>query len=508
MKATLIKLLKKECKKHITRYFKKINLQRRQSKYYSKRTNNIATQKNIDIPEHWNLDNTFNPFYVRANIECIAYTIAKKIKAGTYVPKPCASINIPKKGGGFRGITIFTIPDAVVSKYLYLTLLRRNYATFSSYAFAYRTDRNAHNAIEHLYYNIKDTPRSYILEYDFSKYFDTIGHDYILNLLNTNFKINKKELTTIKTLLEFSKAETNEDYKNSRFSKNSVGIPQGNSISLFLANIACFELDKEIERTGASFARFSDDSVIVCNDYSTAHKCANLMLAHGKRSGTKINFKKSDGISLLTQAEKAEISSKKSFDFLGHKISNKGISLSTKTINRIKSKISDIIHKNLIYYPSKFNIIPNTRYDEQNHTDWDLVTCLNEIRRYIYGRNITEKIIDLCLSDNKNRLIKTRCMMSFYPLVNLGDTFKNLDGWLCDTIYKALGKRASYALNFFPNYQNPSKQELIENSWYKNNLDIETQIPSFFKSWIYTRKLVKIYGIQKFPSPYYSESKK
>src|SRR5689334_20583816 len=87
------------------------------------------------------------------------------------------------------------------------------------------------------------------------------------------------------------------------FTVTEKGVPQGTAISMFLANVACYELDKNIERKGALFARFSDDSAIICDSYSTADECAKLMHAHGSKSGTVINFEKSEGILSLQTAD-------------------------------------------------------------------------------------------------------------------------------------------------------------------------------------------------------------
>lgn len=423
MESTLKQLLLNECKKHISRYHKRLAITHSNQKKFEKRTGKKATKKTTTIPQYWQLDNLYNPFYVLPHIDCIAFTIAKKIREQTYQPKPCLINSIPKKGGGERKISVFTIPDAVVAKYLYSLLLKRNYATFSSYAFAYRTDRNAHNAIEHLFQSVKDVPRSFILEYDFSKYFDTISHEYLIELLENKFKVSRRELYLIKQFLTYSKAEGIDKYKLRDFQINKIGIPQGSTISLFLANIACIELDKEIEREGATFARFSDDSIVICDSYEKAHRCANRMIAHGNRAGTKINFHKSDGIHLLTEDAQAEIKSKENFDFLGHKITSKQIGLRQKTIERIKTRISEIINRHLIHYPKRHGF-SSKRYSTSDKTDWDLITCINEIRHYIYGK-ITEEKLSKCLADKKEPLEFTKCMMSFYPLVTDHNVFRH-----------------------------------------------------------------------------------
>ncbi len=501
MERTVKRLLENECKKHIKRHHKRLVINRSFQQKFTKRTGQKAKKKGNLIPGHWHLDNLFNPFYVLSNIDCLTYTIAKKIREQTYKPKPCLINTIPKMGGGDRKISVFTIPDAVVAKYLYNVLLKRNFAIFSSYAFAYRTDRNAHNAIEYLFQVVKGVPRTYVLEYDFSKYFDTISHEYLVELLENKLKITQRELYLVKQFLKYDKAEGTDKYKHKQFVQNSIGIPQGSTISLFLANIACFELDKKIETEGVAFARFSDDIVIICDTYDKAHKCANHMIAHGTFSGTKINFRKSNGISLLTEDKQAEIRAKEHFDFLGHKISNTQISLREGTIKRIKSRISNTINRHLIHYPGKYGF-SKKRYSVKDETDWDLVTCINEIRRYIYGK-VSEKQLSKCLNDKNEPLVFTRCMMSFYPLVTDDYIFRSLDGWLCGTLDKALNVRAKIIRKHVSSYKRPTKEKLISGDWYKSKLQVETKLPSFYKSWIYTRKLVKIYGIQKFPNPEY-----
>jgi hypothetical protein len=40
------------------------------------------------------------------------------------------------------------------------------------------------------------------------------------------------------------------------------GIPQGTSISLFLANVAAYALDRRLETLGVGFVRYADDTII------------------------------------------------------------------------------------------------------------------------------------------------------------------------------------------------------------------------------------------------------
>ncbi len=93
--------------------------------------------------------------------------------------------------------------------------------------------------------------------------------------------------------------------------------------------------------------------------------------------------------------------------------------------------------------------------------------------------------------------------MSFYPLVTDDQIFRSLDGWLVDILDKALDVRESVVKKHLSSYERPLKKDIISGDWYKGLVPQEAQLPSFYKSWLYTRKLMKIYGIQKFPNPEY-----
>lgn len=500
MKATIKKYLLSECNKIIKKHHIHISGLKKNQTRYKKRTGLSPQEPSSYIPSHWELHKHFNPFYVRSRADSIAHSIANKIRNKTYKPNPSVIIEIPKPDGGKRQITISTIPDAAVSLYLFKLLVKRNAQLFSSYSYAYRSDRNAHHAIENLYRNVNGRQRQYILEFDFAKYFDSISHEYVIDVIKRIFKVSPREEYLISQFLKLEKAEGLDNYKKRKFITHNRGVPQGSSISLFLANVACVELDHEIEQTGAIFARYADDTLIVCKNYDVADKCANLMLSHGKRSKTEINFKKSDGISLLTPDRTAEMRCKESFNFLGHNISQTRVTLSERAVRKIKKRISTIIYRHLLLYPRQGNF-RTTRID--NNIDWDMVTCVNEIRRYIYGK-ISEEKLSKCLKDKTEPLVLSRCLLSFYPLVDGPRVFRQLDGWLVNVLHRAQRERKKIIVKFVSSYPLYTKQQILDGSWYNyNQIKNETKLPSFFKSWLYVRKCLNVYGMQTFPNPPY-----
>jgi hypothetical protein len=502
MEAKIRHYLEKECAKLIARHESLIRRNKLDQKHFEKRTGKPAGSQSSHRPEYWDFHPHFDPYYVRSRIDAISYGVAKSIREAKYQVSPAFCFSIPKPGGGKRGVTIFTLPDSAVAHYLYRELIKRNGHRFSSYSFAYRPDRTAHFAVEHLFKAAQLQKRLFILEYDFAKYFDTISHDYLKQLLKDELKVSPREQLMAESFLAFRRGADRKAFQKKIFEENKRGIAQGNCLSLFFANVACLELDRQLEATGGAFARYADDTVILCRDYEQANLCANFMLSHGRRSQTEVNIEKSEGVSLFTPEERAEIRAKSSFLFLGYKISREGISLSPKAVIRIKKRISTIIHRHLLLYPKRKQF--NAKRIEQGGLDWDMVTCINEIRRYLYGR-VTEKTISDCLSDKSKYLARTRGLLSYYPLIDQPETFQELDGWLLNVIHRAQIARNKLVKSKVK-ARIYTKQELLGGKWYRRKKPaVETQLPSFFRGWLYIRKCLQVYGLITFRSSYYSD---
>lgn len=506
MEATIRKHLERECAKLVARQQSHIRQSKRNQERFTKRTGNAAGHPASYRPEYWDLHHHFDPFYVRSRLDEIAYGLAKSIRAETYQVSTTYCFSIPKPGGGKREVTIFSIPDAAVAHYLYRELLRRNGHRFSSYSFAYRPDRTVHFAVEHLSKAARSQKRLFVLEYDFAKYFDTISHAYVERLLREELQVSPREQKLASAFLRFRRARGCQAFREGRVEVNTRGIAQGNSLSLFLANVACLELDRELESSGAAFARYADDTVILSKDYAQASVCAERMLSHGMRSATQINFDKSDGISILTPEQEAEMQPKASFAFLGYDIGASGVGLSKRAIKRIKKKIATIIHKHLLLYPKRNQFNPNRI--EPSGLDWDMVTCLNEIRRYLYGR-ASEKKVSECISDKSKPLVMTKGLLSFYPLIDQPGALQELDGWMLNAVHRAQVARCKLVEAANPNAQVYSRQNLLDGTWYRQQSpQNETRLPSFFRAWRYIRKCLQVYGLMNFRSAdyaYYSD---
>lgn len=494
--------LEREVKKLISRHNAMCRAAALDRRRYERRSGLTAAIPPSNEPAHWAVHPHFNPYYVNSRLDSISHALRLKLQSGTYEPNPILLVDIPKPSGGTRQISLLTVPDAAVSYSLATRLVERNAHFFTSYTYAYRRDRNAHHAIQHLMSELRGASRLFVLEFDFSRYFDSIEHDYLMEMLDRHFLSTARERALILRLLTCHRAAGVPAYLAGAFTQATRGIPQGSTLSLFLANVACHELDSEIEHEGAVFARYADDTVVLCDSYEKADRCARHLMDHGKRSGTEVNFSKSEGVRLLACEGDCEMKTTHSVTFLAHSLSSTGVGISPKSISRMKRTVAQIIQRHLLLQPSRGHVDPD-RFGV-GFRDWDLVTCLNELRRYAYGR-LTEASLSSALS-GAGQFNITRCALSFYPTVDAGkaEVLKDLDGWLADVLTRAYTKRTRLLTPLGIAVPTLTKEDIISGDWYEfPSVPNETRLPSFFRSWLYVQRCARIFGLSRFPSPVY-----
>ncbi|WP_269058745.1 reverse transcriptase domain-containing protein, partial [Pseudomonas syringae group genomosp. 3] len=249
-------------------------------------------------------------------------------------------------------------------------------------------------------------------------------HTYLYSQLHENgFLISDEEEAVIKAFL----------------ASRDKGIPQGTSISLFLANLVCWKIDKSLEKSGLKFARYADDTVIWSPDYAAICKSFSIINDFSKEAGVSINAKKSDGISLLARdGLPAEIASKSYLNFLGYSISVGKVSIKESAEKRIKKQMAYLLYRSMIQplksSPLKGLVIP------ANDRDKALLVSIMQVRRYMYGglsnRDITDYI------SGRKKYLQFKGVMSFYPLLNDESQLRNLDGWLVSMIYRCIQLRS------------------------------------------------------------------
>lgn len=492
MEKFLLKDIEKQarelCEKYNTYHnFLHLSIERKNKNYTDPKI------KNVSVPFEWTLDNKYNPFYVSKRKTQIAKSVSRKILDGTYVPNSPHVKEIPKINGGYRKISIYQIQDSAVSDRFYHNLLSKNKHRFSSLTYAYRNDRNIHYAIQDIANELRQVPRIFVAEFDFSDFFGSINHEYLFKQLEMNaFLWSDRDMQIIKAFLK----------------DREKGIPLGTSISLFLANVVCWRLDRMLEDEGVRFARYADDTIIWAKDYSKITKAFEIMNSFSKESGIDINYKKSDGISLLQSKDlKSEFLNTKEFvEFLGYKISTQKISIKDRSIKKIKKQITFLLYKNLMQ-PLKAPLV-HSRNFPMNDRDINFLNAISEIRRYMYG-DLTESSMRRYLNGTY-KILRFKGIMSFYPLINDIDQLQELDRWLVCTIMKVLNRREdelgslnpSWPSNQFP--FNCSKVELLnqcKNTVISGRKGL-LEIPSFLRIHNAIQKGLRDEGIDRVMNPH------
>lgn len=482
MESLLLDAIENESRKRLSKYSRDWYYIHKYRRVFTKRTGRAAKGGRAKPPYTWQHHNQFDPRYCLNHSRFLAKGIWAALQNGTYRPVPSLRIDIPKHNGGVRTIDSFSIPDAAIAKIFLNNLRLRNAKIFSDSSYAYQHQKTPLDAIIRLQASL-ELDVMFVSQYDFSAYFDSINHDYLKNLLSKQgiFLTTSMERAILNAVLEheYIKGGTLRGFRD-------CGTPQGNSLSLFLANVAAHPLDEELGRLNGTFARFADDSVVVNTSYEDALRTAEAFHRFSKKSGVSINTVKSSGIRMFAEnsMEMAHISE---FEFLGYKFKRSGLYMGSRAKSTIKKKCSKIIYDNLLLHLRRIKKLKKNRLGAGYH-DWDLVTCINELRSFIYG-GLGQRAINVALSE-KNTIKNISGAVSYFALVEESAVFRELDGWLIDVLSRAYDARIKDIDKFTGRKLNSiGRSQLISGDWYKYpSIPLETQLPSFFSAWRAARK--------------------
>lgn len=517
MEELIFEALLRKARSVLRRHQAGIATDRKYARKFTKRTGVAAGRPRFDPPGAWGLHPHYDPAYCIRHAKFLSRTIWRKIQAGTYEPVPAVQYEIEKPGGGIRTIMAFSIPDAAVANVVHGAATRRNINVLSSKSYAYRPDKSVFDAIINLRRSVTGS-KVYVVQYDFSAYFDTIDQSYLRKIVGDkhNFILSEAERNVVQAFLVHKFARPT-DYAARNFQTRSAGVPQGSSLSLFLSNAAGHALDLSLERMNGSFVRFADDVVAVTQTYTDALRVADEFRRHCLAAGLKINREKSPGIRLLGGTSElehrimaiddddvAELKVIDYIDYLGHRIKHDRVELPEKSIRRIKRRISSIIHKHLFLYTRSSTGVMAADRIGPGFYDWDFVTCLNELRKYIYG-GLGETQIRQFL-DHNQKLTGIRGLMGFMPLMTNKRQLADLDGWLLNILMRAQRERCRVAARHGYELSPLTREQILSGSWYIfPTVPQDAQAPSFVRAWRAARKFYLRYGLVGIEPPaYYS----
>ena len=209
--------------------------------------------------------------------------LVQSIKEGRYKPQPVLRVLIPKEEKGkFRPLGIPTAVDRLVQQAVQQKLSEEYEKEFSDSSHGFRANRSCQTAIEQCL-ELANEGYVWVVDLDLAKFFDTVNHSKLLQLLSECIKDGR----VISLIHKFLRAPVLEDGKST---PNTIGTPQGGPISPTLAKIMLNELDKKLEERGHPFVRYADDMMIFCKSRKSAERTlANIKPFIEKKLFLKLN---------------------------------------------------------------------------------------------------------------------------------------------------------------------------------------------------------------------------
>lgn len=219
--------------------------------------------------------------YLRAHGE----ELIASIKDGSYRPHPVRRVEIPKDGGKKRLLGIPTVVDRTIQQAISQVLIPIYEPKFSDNSYGFRPNRDCHKALRKVQKYVGEGYK-YCVDLDLEKFFDTVNHSKLIEVLSRTIKDGR----VISLIHKYLNAGVVVAHK---FEESLMGVPQGGPLSPVLSNIMLNELDKELERRGHRFVRYADDCMILCKSKRSAERtCESIITFIEKRLFLKVNREK------------------------------------------------------------------------------------------------------------------------------------------------------------------------------------------------------------------------
>jgi group II intron reverse transcriptase/maturase len=196
-----------------------------------------------------------------ANLWGNLQALLDRAKSGTYQAPPVRRVHIPKgTGPETRPLGIPTFEDKVLQRAVVMALETVYEQDFLDCSYGFRPGRSAHQALQALWQQVMDMGECWIVEVDIRKFFDTLDHACLRELL----KRRVQDGVLLRLIGKWLNAGVLEE---GTVTFPEAGTPQGGVVSPLLANVylhnvldVWFVREVQPRLRGRSFLiRYADD---------------------------------------------------------------------------------------------------------------------------------------------------------------------------------------------------------------------------------------------------------
>lgn len=243
-------------------------------------------------------------------------SLEARAKDGTYRAPPAKRVHIPKNDTETRPIGMPTVEDKVLERAVAMLLEPVYEQEFLDCSYGFRPGRSPHQALQAVRTAIMQMRGGWVLDVDVRKYFDTIPHQQLREVLRRRIRDGVIDRLIGKWL----KAGI---WEAGKVTYPEAGTPQGSVISPLLSNVYLHEvLDSWFVREikpklhgKAELIRFADDFVVVCQRREDAEALLEQVKARFDSYGLTIHPDKTRIVDFRHPWESND--PPQSFDFLG-----------------------------------------------------------------------------------------------------------------------------------------------------------------------------------------------
>ena len=245
-------------------------------------------------------------------------SLLTRFKTGRYVAPLVKRVWIDKEDGSQRPLGLPAFEDKILQRAIAMLLGAIYEIDFYDFSYGFREKRSAHQAIKAVRDGCYDAKVSTIIDADVSKFFDTMPHERIREVLRLRMNDGK----IIRLIGKWLKAGV---LDGETIHYPVGGSPQGGVISPLVANIFLhhaldewFVEQAQARLKGKSFlVRFADDFILGCEREDDAQRLMRVLPKRFAKFGLTIHPDKSKMVHFRWPSREVTKSTTGTFDFLG-----------------------------------------------------------------------------------------------------------------------------------------------------------------------------------------------